>query len=233
MNRLERLSRPLALSLTASLCAGFAAAQVFGTNDYNVTVVSALAFNGGSFNVSGSLGRFGVVNVDQHFYATVDVPAGVVIDYIGLNNFNDGTPGVVSVALRGHQGNGIAVYWGGVSSTPHASWSTDKNPTPLNLDFGADQDNVMILDVEIAPSASLQFFGFAELWWRRKVKPGPAAASFTDVPTSHPFFKFVEALHAAGVTNGYPDGRFGVNDPVTRGQMAVFLSTALGLHWPY
>ncbi len=66
-----------------------------------------------------------------------------------------------------------------------------------------------------------------------QVSPGPATATFTDVPTTHPFFKFVEALHAAGITNGYPDGRFGVNDPITRGQMAVFLSSALGLQWPY
>jgi len=68
--------------------------------------------------------------------------------------------------------------------------------------------------------------------YKLQVSPGPATASFTDVPTTHPFFKFVEALHAAGITGGYPDGRFGVNDPVTRGQMAVFLSVALGLNWP-
>lgn len=65
-----------------------------------------------------------------------------------------------------------------------------------------------------------------------QVSPGPGTATFTDVPTNHPFFKFVEALAAAGITSGYGDGRFGVNDPVTRGQMAVFLSVALGLQWP-
>ncbi len=53
-----------------------------------------------------------------------------------------------------------------------------------------------------------------------------------DVPPTHPFYASVEALSAAGITGGYPDGRFGVNDPITRGQMAVFLSAALGLHWP-
>ncbi len=68
--------------------------------------------------------------------------------------------------------------------------------------------------------------------YKLQVSPGPATATFSDVPTNHPFFKFVEALHAAGITNGYPDGRFGVNDFITRGQMAVFLSSALGLNWP-
>ena len=65
-----------------------------------------------------------------------------------------------------------------------------------------------------------------------QVSPPPATPSFSDVPPTHPFYKFVEALHAAGITAGYGDGRFGVNDPITRGQMAVFLSVALGLYWP-
>ena len=59
-----------------------------------------------------------------------------------------------------------------------------------------------------------------------------ATATFPDVPTSHPFFQYVEALYAAGITAGYGNGSFGVNDPISRGQMAVFLSVALGLHWP-
>ncbi len=74
--------------------------------------------------------------------------------------------------------------------------------------------------------------GGARITWHRQVSPTLATASFTDVPTNHPFFQFVEALVAAGITAGYGDGRYGVNDPITRGQMAVFLSSALGLHWP-
>ena len=52
------------------------------------------------------------------------------------------------------------------------------------------------------------------------------------MPTNHPFFQYVEALYAAGITAGYGNGNFGVTDPITRGQMAVFLAKALGLHWP-
>jgi S-layer homology domain len=51
------------------------------------------------------------------------------------------------------------------------------------------------------------------------------------VPTSHPFFPFVQALVAAGITSGCGGGRFCVDDPITRGQMAVFLSLGLGLHF--
>lgn len=70
------------------------------------------------------------------------------------------------------------------------------------------------------------------LFYRRQVSPAPAAATFGDVPTSHPFFQFVEALAASGITAGCGSGNYCPNAPLTRGQMAVFLAKALGLHWP-
>jgi hypothetical protein len=68
--------------------------------------------------------------------------------------------------------------------------------------------------------------------WSRQVSPAPSTASFGDVPTNHPFFQFVEALAAAGITGGCGGGNFCPDAPLTRGQMAVFLAVALGLHFP-
>ena len=71
------------------------------------------------------------------------------------------------------------------------------------------------------------------IYYRLRVSPAPAVATFpNDVPTGHAYFQFVEALAAAGITAGQGPGTYGVNNPVTRGQMAVFLSYALGLHFP-
>ena len=70
------------------------------------------------------------------------------------------------------------------------------------------------------------------LLYRRQVSPAPGAATFNDVPTSHPFFQFVEALSASGITAGCGTGIYCPDSPLTRGQMAVFLAKALGLHWP-
>jgi hypothetical protein len=67
--------------------------------------------------------------------------------------------------------------------------------------------------------------------WRRQVSPSPVTATFGDVPTVHPFFQFVEALVESGITAGCGGGNYCPDDPLTRGQMAVFLSAALGLHW--
>jgi len=65
--------------------------------------------------------------------------------------------------------------------------------------------------------------------WVRQVSPPPVVASFNDVPTGHPFFQFVEALAKSGVTAGCGGGAFCPDQPLTRGQMAVFLAKALGL----
>ena len=61
------------------------------------------------------------------------------------------------------------------------------------------------------------------------VSAAPATATFLDVPASNPFFQFVEALAASGITAGCGGGNYCPNNPVTRGQMAVFLAKALGL----
>jgi hypothetical protein len=68
--------------------------------------------------------------------------------------------------------------------------------------------------------------------WVRQVSPPPAAPTFADVPTGHPFFQFVEALAKSGITGGCGGGNFCPDAPLTRGQMAVFLAKALGLQWP-
>jgi hypothetical protein len=63
------------------------------------------------------------------------------------------------------------------------------------------------------------------------VSPAPGTATFNDVPTSHPFFRFIEALSASGITAGCSAAPplYCPNDPVTRGQMAVFIAKAVGL----
>lgn len=70
------------------------------------------------------------------------------------------------------------------------------------------------------------------VYFTRQISPPPGVPSFTDVPTTDIFYAAIEALKASGVTTGCAPGLYCPNDPVTRGQMAAFLSRALGLHWP-
>ncbi len=52
---------------------------------------------------------------------------------------------------------------------------------------------------------------------------------YTDVPAWHWARGYVESFAELGITEGYPDGRFGPDEPVTRAQMAAFAVRALGL----
>ncbi|MGH9382349.1 MAG: S-layer homology domain-containing protein [Thermoanaerobaculia bacterium] len=84
--------------------------------------------------------------------------------------------------------------------------------------------------LEECPGADLRIQK-VRMEWHRQVSPAPAAATFADVPAGHLFFQHVEALAASGITGGCGGGAYCPNAPVTRGQMAVFLAKALGLHW--
>ena len=53
-----------------------------------------------------------------------------------------------------------------------------------------------------------------------------AVATFPDVPTSNPFFHYVETIFQLGITGGCTGGNYCPGNPVTRAQMAVFLLKA-------
>src|SRR5206468_9440122 len=65
-------------------------------------------------------------------------------------------------------------------------------------------------------------FAGCYVFYQRQVGPAPATATFNDVPTSSPQFRYVEALVDTSVTGGCAPNLYCPNDPVTRGQMAVF-----------
>lgn len=200
------------------------------------STISALAFYPGSsgdpYSTSGSLGRFGAVNLDEHFYASVELPLGAVIDYIALNNVNDNTPNVITLTLRYRNENAALATIATVGNTPHETWQTDFSAGTLGYVYSLHLP--LILDVEIASSPNLQFFGNARVGWHRSVSPPPGEAHFGDVPTTHPFFQFVSALYFSGITSGCQASPplYCPDSPVTRGQMAAFLAKALGLSWP-
>jgi hypothetical protein len=60
----------------------------------------------------------------------------------------------------------------------------------------------------------------------------PEEATFTDVPTTHPFFTEVEWVADVGVSEGYPDGTFRPASSVTRQAMAAFLARLAGVPDP-
>ncbi len=60
-----------------------------------------------------------------------------------------------------------------------------------------------------------------------KVPTAPATADFTDVPTSHWAFKYVECIFSRNIGLGNGDGTYSPDVTVDRGQMSVFISRSI------
>lgn len=52
---------------------------------------------------------------------------------------------------------------------------------------------------------------------------GAVTSPFSDVPTSHPFFDEILWMSTTEITQGYPDGTYRPNEPVTRQAMSAFM----------
>lgn len=95
-------------------------------------------------------------------------------------------------------------------------------------------NNIYAVRVRMDGTTGLTSLRAVRVFYVLQTSPAPAVATFpNDVPTTHPFFRFVEALARAGITSGCGPGSFCPDSPVTRGQIAVFLSVALGLYWTF
>lgn len=170
-------------------------------------------------------------NVDCYLHAPVQLPAGALVTQVGFDGYD------VDPTLNITWG----IYWvsqGNVDTTGDIAWyysnqsggsfnTTATLPSPHTVDPG--KYYFALVDLPKL-GQDLRIKGM-RIVYKLQVSPAPGTATFTDVPLSHPFNKFVEALVKAGITAGCGGGNYCPDTPVTRGQMAVFLSSALGLQW--
>ncbi len=61
-----------------------------------------------------------------------------------------------------------------------------------------------------------------------QVGPGPETPTFPDVPADHWAYRHIEYAVAGGIVQGYGDGSYQPDWPVSRGQMAVYIARARG-----
>ena len=211
------------------------APDAYGTTDYTVTTISAMSFlpfdDNDGYNSSLCCLSRAFDDGQGELYASVSIPAGAIIDFIGVESYAT-CAGIVGMGLW-EQTHGFTTGIAGISSTVHG-YDTDYNVTPINYQVGVNAHKALAVQVELLNScANWPAVSWVEIWWRRAVSDPPPSATFNDVPTNHPFFQYIEALAASDITGGCGNGNYCPDDFVTRGQMAVFLSKALGLHWPY
>jgi len=212
--------------------------KAFGTDAVTITVVSGMEFRGlGAFQETATLSvQFWYCNappcdpVIDHYYTSLELPAGAVIDYIGVNSATPGD-GALGFTLHQRDANNLRTTLASYTIPGHTDFRTDYTGS-LGISIPENAGHAYVLDIE-HPLTDQQGsrIGYIEVHWRRTVSSPPAAATFSDVPSSHPFFQFIEALASSGITGGCGGGNYCPDDPLTRGQMAVFLTKALGLHW--
>ena len=217
----------------------------FGTACCQITQIPASSFQVRNSGTAWTYATNGYIYATTNpigdqiaFWATVTLPSGVAIRYLDLyyNDLDAGND--ITATIRAYNGTGspgfsdvVSVASGGSGGYGYNFSSIISHTVDNDVLLGGSQYTVVIF-LPASPNSNLQFKA-VDIWWNRQVSPAPGVATFADVPTGNPQFQFVEALVASGITAGCGAPNYCPNNPVTRGQMAVFLAKALGLYWPY
>jgi hypothetical protein len=225
-------------------------ADAFGP-DTQTTLIPASAFVPGSSTYSYS-NFFGetitpAADGNQRWHAALALPSGAVVTEVGLmvtdtDAAEDITGFFMSACFpvtdTGPHGSGY--FWTASSSGSAGDDVVTMTGSPIlvrggglcAIGGGDAFDSYFYTYVSAYLETTAHSLSGAVVKWSRSVSPAPVVATFGDVPTSHPFFQFIEALSESGITAGCGGGNYCPDNPLTRGQMAVFLAKALGLHWP-
>jgi len=244
-----RIAARLAAVVLFSSLASVSAAQPaeFGIQDGNDLWIPASQFTGTAGWVEGTIGYgYFYATAVSTFHAGLPLPQGAYIDswrafYYDnsasddftvsfLKWFDDTTAAPTPGAVLIHEFTSTGSP--GLTSYEQAEGFTIDLRQPLQPSVTrAAAADFYTFYVVMPANQQVQFKGIRVIW-HRQVSLAPATATFNDVPTSDPAFQYIEALAASGITSGCGSGNYCPDANLTRRQMAVFLSKALGLHWP-
>jgi len=237
----------MAVFLVAPAAVPEAAAQglmpdYYGTADTNYHYISAEEFRP-TENVAyihAAHGFWTAYNTTLVAMAPLRLPSGALVD--GYTIVYDDSDAVLNLELE------LNRYWVGAfgaKGTSQIGTTFSSSGTPGVTSTWVDLDPNITISYFIAVTHSTQSYAFTVrlagavdvrfrgviVHWKRQVSPAPATATFNDVPTGHWAFQFIEALADSGITAGCGGGSFCPDNTLTRAEMAVFLSKALGLHY--
>ena len=176
-----------------------------------------------------------ITPVSERFFARLPLESGAVVTRVDCYVSDTSLINNVTVGIQ--------------RSTHHTSGNTFTTTTVASgassgisgfqmLTFNANEtllysdgvnNNLYFLTADISNDVALRS---CRVVWHRSVSPAPLTQTFSDVPVSHPFHRFIEALSQSGITGGCGGGLYCPDRSLTRGEMAVFLAAALGLHFP-
>lgn len=240
-----RSRRFLALAVFASALAGPVVAQQdgppppvekpeFGTAGTSSVRLTAYDFSGFESvpyaSTSGSsIGRY--PTSPMSFAAGVHVPGGTNITRIELDYCDNNASGfhvLMNLWQCDNQGQNCVAVSNVLTSSSNGCAFVAQSGLAVHVD---NYHDMYRLAVDFGAFDGTNVLTGAIVSYQLQVSPAPGAASFLDVPTSDPAFQYIEALFASGITAGCSGGNYCPDAPLTRRQMAVFLSKALGLYW--
>ena len=172
---------------------------------------------------------------DKIKYQYLDVESGTSHDSgasatVGIENF-DGTAGLQFSYNAASLRNGLAIEFPPIYSIQNifsdvlCHWAEDHIYALYNAGItgGCSANPLRFCPEQPVTRGQMAVFIEASLGH----PPNACDGRFGDVPTNHPFCGFIERMADDGITGGCGGNNFCPNDPVTRGQMAVFIEVAL------
>ena len=175
--------------------------------------------------------RFAADPSGSYFIGTPHLPSGAKLIAINLHNCASADDSIQGRVIACNNYGSVCVGFGVIPTTAGCGYDHfDLSFAEYVVDNSPD-GNYLVIYLETLGEEEDSFAGVT-IEYQLQVSPPPALATFADVPTSHPQFQFIEALAASGITAGCGGGDYCPGAPLTRGQMAVFLSKALGLQFP-
>jgi hypothetical protein len=167
------------------------------------------------------------------FEAGLHLPEGAIVSVIELAACDTNATQNLIAGFLGALKTGAEVFPSGSAHTTGSSGCQVVSNSTGPFTWTVNNDTtyyIVYADFGGAAGVTLAL-NSVRVGYKLQISPDPSTATFADVPVGHPFHRFVEALVAAGITGGCGGGNYCPDAPVTRGQMAVFLAGALGLHW--
>ncbi len=228
----------LATDLLAQQKAGVPDPRAYGTVHWTIDRIGAPDFtpvnSRTDYESNGSLlYSYGGAGI---FHASAHVPKGALLTFFDLDYCDNVDGGTVEAWLytAPHTNPSSSTNLSHlISTTQNSCTSAYEDLTAQNVTFNPNTDDIYV-EVETHGGFLDSSFSGVSIFYQLQVSPAPATATFADVPTNHPYFKFIEALASSGVTKGCGSSPliFCPNQTITRQEVATWIAKALGLDWP-
>jgi hypothetical protein len=168
-----------------------------------------------------NLRRFSTI-LDGRFLHEIHPPSGAALQTLRFHACDtNATENTGAFLFKYDKDGGNPVFVGGGATTGMpgcGSWDYPIIPPQV-----VNDGHLVITVITDAGNATTSFAGVCLIYG---VPPGPLTPTFSDVPTSHPFYRFIELLASYKITSGCGDTNFCPDRPLTRGEMAVFIIRA-------